>query len=352
MRVKDLLPLVVPVLLLGACVDEHAASSEDASASPAVSTQAFLPLVRPAAPSPQSLLGRALFFDTRLSGDGSLSCASCHDLKSGGDDGRKTALGIRGQLGPINTPTVLNSGLQFALFWDGRAATLEEQARGPVANPAEMGAQWPVVLERLLRDPAMVSAFAAAFEDGEVSEENVVKAIAAFERQLVTDSPFDRFLRGEGHLENDAEQGLKKFQNLGCVACHQGRGVGGNMFQLFGVADDYWKDRGDVKAADNGRYNVTHLEEDRHLFKVPTLRNVAETAPYFHDGSAADLDEAVRVMGRYQLGLELDDGTVAELVAFLRSLSGEVPAWALAPAPTPSSPSGARSQHTATEGAR
>lgn len=319
------------LLAAAACEGEPPA----ASAAPTVAHHGAL------SPLPQSSelaidagrarLGERLFFDTRLSGDGTVSCASCHDLAHGGADGRATARGIGGQVGPINTPSVLNAAFNFAFFWDGRAATLEEQARGPVENPKEMGARWSDVVARLAADNDVAAAFAAEFKDG-VTADNVVACLAEFERTLITpDSPFDRFLRGEAPLAKDAEQGFALFQSLGCVACHQGKNIGGNMYQVFGVMGDYFKDRGNITAADAGRFNVTGDEHDRGLFKVPSLRNVAETAPYFHDGTAVTLDDAVRKMGRYQLGRTLDDASVAHLTAFLRSLSAPLPPDALHP---------------------
>lgn len=268
-------------------------------------------------------LGRSLFHDKRLSKDNSLSCASCHDIAAGGVDGKQFAVGIKGQVGPINTPTVLNSGLNFRQFWDGRAATLEEQAAGPVHNPGEMGSNWNEVLAKLSQDKAFVDQFKVAYPNG-LQPRNIQDAIATFERSLNTPSRFDRYLLGDGNaLQDEERQGYQLFKNYGCVACHQGVGVGGNMYQTFGVLGNYFKDKGKTTDADLGRYAVTKNEADRHVFKVPSLRNVELTAPYFHDGSAKTLDEAVEVMFRYQLGRSAPAADKGLIVKFLKTLTGE-----------------------------
>jgi len=268
-------------------------------------------------------LGRRLFHEPRLSGDNKVSCSSCHDLAKGGVDSKPLSAGVNGKLGLVNAPTVYNSGLNFVQFWDGRAATLEEQIGGPITNPIEMGSSWDKVLGALKADPSYVGDFGVLA--GGITEENVRRAIADFERTLLTrGSPFDRFLAGdEAALGSEARAGYEMFKSVGCIACHQGRNVGGNMFQRFGVLGDYFKDRGHVSDADYGRYNVTHNESDRYVFRVPSLRNVVHTAPYFHDGSAATLPDAVQVMARYQLGRKLSAEQVKEIIAFLTSLSGE-----------------------------
>lgn len=271
-------------------------------------------------------LGARLFADTRLSADYSLACASCHRFDLGGADGQPVSVGILGREGGINAPTVFNSGLSFVQFWDGRALTLQEQAAGPIHNPLEMGASWSLVIERLGADETMREAFRLAYPDG-LTAANIADAIASFEQSLLTlDSPFDRYLRGdEEALDELARAGYQRFRDFGCVSCHQGVLLGGNMFQKFGVLGDYFADR-PLTAADLGRYNVTGREEDRHVFKVPGLRNVALTAPYFHDGSAPTLEVAVAIMGRYQLGRDLAVEDVKAIVAFLNSLTGRIPA--------------------------
>lgn len=288
--------------------------------------QPILPLSPVAGLDPGRVaLGERLFHDARLSADFSVSCATCHNLSAGGVDGQRFSLGIGGAVGKINAPTVFNSAYSLAQFWNGRAATLEEQAAGPIQNPIEMGATWSQVLSRLEQDAELAGEFRRLYRDG-LTADNVLNAIATFERSLVTvDSRFDRYLRGDRQALSALEMdGFRRFREFGCTSCHQGMLIGGNMFQKFGVLGDYFAGRA-ITEADLGRYNVTRREEDRHVFKVPSLRNVARTAPYFHDGSAATLDQAVLVMARYQLGRDLSADDVAAIVAFLQTLNGELP---------------------------
>jgi cytochrome c peroxidase len=269
-------------------------------------------------------LGDLLFHDRRLSRDNSISCASCHTLSSGGTDKQPCSIGVGGALGPIKAPTVYNSYFNLAQFWDGRAGTLEEQAAGPVNNVIEMNSSWPEVIAKLNRDPGMVEMFNEVFEDG-ISGENITIAIAAFERTLVTvNSRFDRWLRGETKLSEDELRGYRLFKSYGCISCHQGKNVGGNMYAYMGAMGNYFNDRGgEIRKADYGRYNVTGKEEDKHYFKVPSLRLAAVNTPYFHDGSEQKLEDAVRIMGRYQLGREIPDEHIADIVTFLHTLVGE-----------------------------
>ncbi|MBU1366069.1 MAG: cytochrome-c peroxidase [Gammaproteobacteria bacterium] len=285
---------------------------------------ALLPLPAvPPLPADKVELGRLLFFDRRLSRDDTIACASCHQLDSGGSDRLLVSVGIDGRKGSINAPTVFNSSLNFVQFWDGRAASLEEQAAGPVHNPLEMGSNWAEVIAKLSRDEDYRQAFGQLYKQG-ITGETIVDAIATFERTLLTpNAPVDRFLAGDQKALDPLERaGYQRFLDYGCASCHQGAGIGGNMFQRFGVMDDYLKERAN-RQSDLGRFNVTGLDQDRNVFKVPSLRNVAVTPPYFHDGSAKTLDEAVIVMGRYQLGRELSEDDVKALVAFLRALTGE-----------------------------
>ncbi|MCP3919146.1 MAG: c-type cytochrome [bacterium] len=267
-------------------------------------------------------LGEELFGDVRLSGDGTVSCATCHIVDDNGAGSTPRSVGTRGSVGERNAPTVFNSGFNFRQFWDGRARSLEEQVDGPLLDPKEMDGSWDAVLRTLGGD----AAYSAAFEDlyGGVTREAVRDAIATFERSLITpDAPFDLFLRGdEDAIAPTARRGYQLFKDLGCVACHQGLNVGGNMFQKVGVArvEEQAVERGSF---DLGRYEVTGKERDKRVFKVPGLRNVARTAPYFHDGSVATLPEAVRIMGLSQLGRELEVEEVEFVVAFLESLTGE-----------------------------
>jgi cytochrome c peroxidase len=269
-------------------------------------------------------LGHRLFHDPRLSGDGTTSCASCHDLGRGGTDQRPRSVGIGGRLGTVNAPTVFNSSFNFKQFWDGRAETLEAQIDGPIHDPREMRSNWPEITGKLKEDPGYVAAFASLYGGG-IRPNHVKDAIATFERSLITpNSRFDKFLRGDhAAITEEEKEGYLLFKSLGCVACHQGVSVGGNMFQTFGVMADYFADRGGLTSADLGRFNVTGQEQDRYRFKVPSLRNVERTAPYFHDGSAATLEQAVTVMARYQLGRALSAADVGRIVQFLRTLTGE-----------------------------
>jgi cytochrome c peroxidase len=288
----------------------------------------------------EALLGRRLFFDPRLSGDGTVACATCHQLDHGGAEERVTSLGIRQQVGPINAPSVLNSSLNFVQFWDGRAPDLETQCAGPVTNPLEMGATWDQALAAIRSDPTYVARFAAVYPSADgadpISQQNVTGAIAEYERMLITPSRFDRFIGGDASaMTDDERRGYALFASVGCTTCHTGPGVGGTMYQRLGVVSDYFAECGrPLTDADNGRFNVTHDEADRHRFKVPSLRNVALTAPYFHDGSRAELGDAVRAMGHYQLGRELSDEQVRLIVAFLGTLSGEIPEEARLPTDT------------------
>ena len=269
-------------------------------------------------------LGDKLFHDARLSRDNTVSCASCHDLAKGGVDGLPVSIGIGGAKGPINSPTVFNSGLNFRQFWDGRAASLEEQVAGPIHDPKEMGTTWAEVLGKLGKDEALVKQARQIYPDG-LQAKNIADALAVFQRSLVTpNARFDRHLRGEKNvLTVDELKGYQLFKSYGCVACHQGVNVGGNMFQTFGVMGDYFAKRGNPTAADLGRFNVTKKESDKHSFKVPSLRNVALTAPYFHDGSARTLNDAVDVMFRYQLGRAASAQDKELIVKFLHTLTGE-----------------------------
>jgi cytochrome c peroxidase len=286
----------------------------------------------PIQPIPQTLkqdraraqLGARLFSEPRLSGNGRISCASCHNLSRAGIDGLRQSPGVNGKMTAVNTPTVLNAALNFRQFWDGRADSLEMQADQVIRNPDEMGGNWADVLRMLSADPGYKAAFAASYRDG-VTQANVQNAIATFERTLITpNSRFDRFLRGEADAINAAEKsGYAKFKQYGCAACHQGVNVGGNMFQKFGVMGDYFEGRGKLKPADLGRFQVTGREADRHVFKVPSLRNVANTAPYFHDGSAATLRDAVDIMFRYQLGRVASTADKDAIILFLNTLTGE-----------------------------
>lgn len=268
-------------------------------------------------------LGKKLFFDPRLSKSGFISCNSCHNLSMGGSDNLKTSIGHNWQKGPINAPTVLNSSLNVAQFWDGRALTLKDQAGGPIANPGEMAFTHDLAVGLLASIPGYVTEFRSVFGDNStIGIEEVTRAIAAFEETLVTpNSRFDRWLRGDKKALTPTElAGYELFKDSGCTACHNGSAVGGNTFQKMGVVEPYKS----TNPAE-GRIAVTKEEADRFNFKVPTLRNVELTYPYFHDGEAQTLTQAVEIMGRIQLGKTFTDTENAQIVAFLKTLTGDQP---------------------------
>ncbi len=271
-------------------------------------------------------LGRRLFFEKKLSRDNSVSCSSCHRMNHGGADDRAMSIGVHNSVGDINAPTVFNSANNFVQFWDGRAADLEAQIDGPTHHPKEMGSNWNEIVKKLNDDESYRSDFKTVFQS-EPKPELIRQAIAAFEKSLSTPhSRFDQYLMGEDDAITPKEkEGYKLFKNFGCISCHQGRNIGGNLFQKMGVMGDYFKDRGNENQHDWGRFNVTRREEDKYFFKVPSLRNVELTAPYFHDGSAKTLSQAVIVMGKYQLGRTISPREASLIVEFLKTLSGQLP---------------------------
>ncbi|MGB3495091.1 MAG: cytochrome c peroxidase [Elainellaceae cyanobacterium] len=269
-------------------------------------------------------LGQQLFHEPDLSRDRTLSCASCHALDNGGIDGKNHPVTFDDPKSSINTPTVFNSSFNFRQFWDGRTQSLEAQVDVPLQDPQEMNFTWPEAIARLQAMPNYSAQFTALYPDG-ITPDTVRTAIATYERSLITpNAPFDRYLLGDkSALTANQMEGYQRFKANGCISCHQGVNVGGNMFQVFGVFGNYFEDRGELNPVDLGRYNITHDPNDRYVFKVPSLRNVEQTAPYFHDGSIANLQEAVAIMGRYQLGRSLSEDDQNLIVEFLRSLTGE-----------------------------
>ena len=276
--------------------------------------------------SRQIALGQRLFHDPRLSADNTISCASCHNIGGGGSDNLQQSIGIKGRVGNINAPTVLNSGFNFTQFWDGRANTLEAQIDSPVQHPKEMGSTWAELLQKIASDSEYKKEFSAIYPQQGITVETVKSAIATFERSLITpNSRFDQFLQGKSSALNAQEQnGWMLFQSYGCVACHQGINLGGNMYEKMGLMGDYFADRKNITEGDNGRFNLTKNPEHMHEFRVPSLRNVDKTAPYFHDGSAKTLEQAILVMAKYQLGRHMPDKAVEDIAAFLRTLTGEL----------------------------
>ncbi len=266
------------------------------------------------------LLGKKLFFDPILSSDGTISCATCHDLQNGGDDGLKFSFGIGGQEGNINSPTVYNAVFNFRQFWDGRAKDLKEQAGGPIENPVEMGHTLAAAVKTLKQNKIYFVNFNEVYTDG-ITKDNIVDAIAEFEKTLITpNSPFDKYLKGDKEaISQKAKDGYSLFKSKGCILCHHGVNVGGNFYNKFGIYKD-------ADSRHLGRYNITKREEDKYVFKVPSLRNIALTAPYMHDGRISTLKEAVELMTKYQLGRHMEQGDTEAIVAFLKSLTGELPA--------------------------
>ncbi|MBW7901384.1 MAG: cytochrome-c peroxidase [Rhodocyclaceae bacterium] len=270
-------------------------------------------------------LGKKLYFDPRLSKSGFISCNSCHNLSMGGTDNIPTSIGDKWQEGPINSPTVLNSSLNLAQFWDGRAADLKEQAAGPIANPGEMAFTHTLALGVIESIPAYVREFKQVFGKDKITIDEVTAAIAEFEKTLVTpNSRFDQWLLGNKEALTKKElDGYKLFKDSGCIACHNGEAIGGNSFQKMGIVEPY---KGKMP---DGRAAVTGDDADRFNFKVPTLRNVELTYPYFHDGAANTLTEAVDIMGRLQLGKKFTKDENAKVVAFLKTLTGDQPSFTL-----------------------
>jgi cytochrome c peroxidase len=286
----------------------------------------------PISPLPQSValdparvaLGARLFDETRLSRNGRESCATCHPLNRGGVDGLPRAPSASRADVLRNTPTVFNSGFNLSFNWDGSAPTLEAQADGVIRSPAQFANDWPTVLARLRADAGYAAAFKAAYPEG-VTQHSVLDALATYQRSLVTpNSRFDRYLRGQRDALTAREQeGWRLFKTFGCVACHQGMNVGGNLYEKFGVFRDTKPDRRTGEAPDLGRFAITGDERDREVFRVPSLRNVELTPPYFHDGRAATLADAVRTMGKVQLNRDLSPEEIDAIQQFLRTLTGE-----------------------------
>jgi cytochrome c peroxidase len=316
--------------LVGGCDKKPPAlaGGQVADATQPVALGAFAPLpdaVPPAggaSTAEMENLGRLLFFEPRLSKSQKISCNTCHDLAKYGVDGEPTSDGHMGQKGDRNSPTVYNSAAHFAQFWDGRAATVEDQAKGPVLNPVEMAMPAePVVVKVLESMPEYVQAFARAFpgEERPVTYDNMARAIGAFERRLMTPSRWDALLKGDKSALTPAERlGLKTYTEAGCQTCHAGALLGGTFYQRLGVAKEY------PRSGDPGRAKVTNNAADRGVFKVPSLRNVEKTGPYFHDGETGTLELAVREMAEYQLGKTLTDEQTAQIVDFLKALTGKI----------------------------
>lgn len=267
----------------------------------------------------KAMLGKQLYMDTSLSKDGKVSCNTCHDLKRYGVDNEIFSIGADGVLDePFNSPTTFNSVFNFVQFWDGKAKNLADQAKNPFINPKEMALKDEAeVVKRVEANAKYKASFDKIY--GQITMQNITDAIAEFEKTLITpNAPFDRYLNGdENAISSQAKRGWEAFKSNGCVACHQGQNVGGTMYQKIGIFEPY------PNQENLGRYEITKIESDKMVFKVPSLRNVAKTAPYYHDGSIPTLDACVQFMAYYQLGRFLDQQTVDDIVAFLESLTGE-----------------------------
>ena len=301
----------------------------------ALPTEAPAPADNPTTPEKVEL-GQMLYLDPRFSSTGTVSCNSCHNVMLGGEDNRAVSMGVHGQTGGRSAPTVWNSGFSSAQFWDGRAVSLEEQAKGPVTNPIEMGmGELEEAMNRVRDIPGYKAYFEKAFgTDNPMTVENAAKAVAAYERTLITpNSAYDRYVKGDKKALSEQQlRGMNSFASVGCTACHSGAAFNGptmspgsGFFMKFPTFtdNDYVKQYNLTE--DTGRFTVTKNDADKHMWKVPTVRNAALTAPYFHNGSVATLDEAVRVMAKVQLNQDLTDGQVADIVAFLSALTGEFP---------------------------
>ena len=274
----------------------------------------------------KAALGFALFHDPRLSVDNTVSCATCHALETAGVDNHQYSHGVDDQVGGVNAPTVYNAVYNFVQFWDGRAKTLADQAAGPPLNPIEMASpSFDDIIAKLKADKAFAKEFQAVYPDG-LTEANITNAIEEFERTLITpNSRFDKWLRGDDSaLTAEELAGYELFKKYDCATCHVGKNLGGQSYELMGLRRHYFADRGlELTVEDNGRYKETQQERDRHRFKVPGLRNVEHTWPYYHDGTRETLEEAVRDMGIYQSDVELTQTEVDDITSFLKTLTGE-----------------------------
>ncbi|WP_106791041.1 cytochrome-c peroxidase [Aquimarina sp. Aq78] len=277
-------------------------------------------------------LGKTLYYDKRLSKDNTQSCNTCHNLKTYGVDNLSFSIGNDGKPGGRNSPTTLNAALHMTQFWDGREPDVEAQAGGPILNPIEMAMpNETVVVDRISKIDEYIELFAKAFpeEKTPITYRNIEKAIGAFERKLITPSKFDKYMAGDGSALNKYEKkGMETFISVGCITCHTGALLGGNMYQKFGLTVNYWEYTNSEKI-DNGRFDLTKNEVDKYVFKVPSLLNIEKTTPYFHDGSIKDLKKAISIMGETQLNQKLNPQQINEIHLFLQTLTGEVPEEAL-----------------------
>jgi cytochrome c peroxidase len=329
--------VVCMLWLVSAAVQVHAVTDPHEGAAAPLSNEPIVPLPLTVDVDPAKVrLGKRLFHDVRLAHDNRMACATCHRLAEGGADGLPRSLGRDGKPLDFNSPTVFNAALNFRQGWRGNYRTLEEQAEAGFLDPQGMNTNWQELLAKLRADPDYREAFAASYR-GDLQPAQVLDAIAVFERSLLTpNARFDRYLRGQHDaLTEEEKHGYQLFKAYGCVACHQGVNVGGNLFQKFGIFQDNFAERGNTTKADLGRFTITGDKRDRYVFRVPSLRNVAVTAPYFHDGGAPTLKKAVAVMARTQLGRTLTEAEISLIVQFLHTLTGEYQGRSLEADPLP-----------------
>jgi cytochrome c peroxidase len=326
-----LVALVITATFIAIAWQTHRSSLPIAITTPNPSETALIS--EPIQPLPQRVtldrnkvdLGRRLFRDPRLSADNRISCLSCHNLSQGGADQRAFSVGVHRSVGTVNAPTVYNAGFNAVLTWTGQFETLEDFTEAVIQNPRAMGLKWKVLLRKLQQTPEYLQAFAQLYPDG-ITITTVKNVLATYQRSLITpNSRFDQYLRGNQQALSDPEKdGYRLFKAYGCVSCHQGLNVGGNLYQKFGTLGDYFRRRGGtITTADLGRYTVTKNPADRFVFRVPSLRNVALTAPYFHDGSTPTLEGAITIMANFQLGRSLSPQDTELIAQFLRTLTGE-----------------------------
>ncbi len=329
---------VVALLFIG-CVQqtsqqEHYVLSEADERLIEVANRHFAQLPEPGDPdSPIAQLGKKLYYETAISANGEMSCNTCHPIATYGVDNLRVSPGHDGSTGTRNSPTTLNAYFHTTQFWDGRSPDLADQAKGPVLNPIEMGLSTPEEVEKILAAmPEYPEMFAVAFpaEENPITFDNFALAVAAFEETLATPAAFDAFLDGMAHkLDDEQKEGLSLFIETGCIACHIGPGLGGTMMQRFGLVHGPYYAFTDSEVKDKGVAEVTGKEQDQYIFKTPALRNIEKTAPYFHDGSVESLEEAIKIMSFTQLGRELDDEQTQRMIAFFKSLTGDIPEHAL-----------------------
>jgi cytochrome c peroxidase len=342
LRADRVIPLNRPVkiaicLLWNVALANYVHEVPSPSSASALSHEPIVPIPLTVEIDPAKVrLGERLFHDVRLSHDNRIACVTCHRLAEGGDNGAPCSLGQYGRPCTLNIPTVFNTTLNFRQHWRGNFRMLEEQAEAVLITLNVMNTSWQELLAKLRADPDYTQAFATLYPAG-LQPAQVLDAIASFERSLLTpNARFDRYLRGQPEaITEEEKRGYQLFKAYGCVACHQGVNVGGNLFQKFGIFENYLAERGNATEADLGRFTITHDERDRYVFRVPSLRNVAVTAPYFHDGSVPTLEKAVGIMARAQLGRTLTAEEIGLIVKFLHTLTGEYQGRSLAVEPLP-----------------